>query len=110
MRRRREEDSSRSQALSRFEDRFSSSQADPPLPRRHSLALTTFLAALDSTAVATALSTLQRELDGTAASLSWVTGAYLLMITACAPVYGKLSDVRLPFLTNLGRATWSEPG
>ncbi|GAA5855362.1 hypothetical protein JCM9279_001697 [Rhodotorula babjevae] len=57
-----------------------------------SLALTTFLAALDSTAVATALSTLQRELDGTAASLSWVTGAYLLMITACAPVYGKLSD------------------
>ncbi|TNY23947.1 MFS amino acid permease [Rhodotorula diobovata] len=57
-----------------------------------SLALTTFLAALDSTAVATSLSTIQRELDGTAASLSLVTGAYLLCITALAPCYGKLSD------------------
>ncbi|GJN87838.1 hypothetical protein Rhopal_000793-T1 [Rhodotorula paludigena] len=56
------------------------------------LALTTFLAALDQTIVSTALSTIQRELDGTAASLSWVSGAYLLCITALAPCYGKLSD------------------
>ncbi|GAA6054990.1 hypothetical protein JCM3770_000481 [Rhodotorula araucariae] len=56
------------------------------------LALTTFLAALDQTIVSTSLSTIQRELNGTAASLSWVSGAYLLCVTSLAPCYGKMSD------------------
>lgn len=51
-----------------------------------------FLAALDQTIVSTALSTISRELDGTTGSLSWVSGAYLLMITALAPCSGKISD------------------
>ncbi|CEQ39190.1 SPOSA6832_00685 [Sporobolomyces salmonicolor] len=55
------------------------------------LALTTFLAALDSTIVSTALSTIQRDLDGTTGTLSWVSAAYLLCSTSLAPLYGKLS-------------------
>lgn len=51
-----------------------------------------FLAALDQTIVATALSTISRDLDGTTGSLSWVSGAYLLCITAMAPISGKVSD------------------
>ncbi|GAA5886236.1 hypothetical protein JCM5296_003531 [Sporobolomyces johnsonii] len=55
------------------------------------LALTTFLAALDSTIVSTALSTIQRDLDGTTGTLSWVSAAYMLCSTSLAPLYGKLS-------------------
>ncbi|GAA5957862.1 hypothetical protein JCM21900_001290 [Sporobolomyces salmonicolor] len=55
------------------------------------LGLTTFLAALDSTIVSTALSTIQRDLDGTTGTLSWVSAAYLLCSTSLAPLYGKLS-------------------
>ncbi|GAA5873312.1 hypothetical protein JCM3774_005938 [Rhodotorula dairenensis] len=56
------------------------------------ISLSMFLAALDQTIVSTALSTISRELDGTTGSLSWVSGAYLLMITALAPCSGKISD------------------
>ncbi|BGO88825.1 hypothetical protein NBRC10512_002180 [Rhodotorula toruloides] len=56
------------------------------------LALTTFLAALDQTIVATALSTISKDLNGTTGSLSWVSAAYLLCVTSLAPCYGKLSD------------------
>ncbi|GAA6062990.1 hypothetical protein JCM10212_004972 [Sporobolomyces blumeae] len=55
------------------------------------LALTVLLASLDSTIVSTALSTIQRDLNGTSASLAWITQAYLLTCTALAPLYGKLS-------------------
>ncbi|GAA6000904.1 hypothetical protein JCM10207_004712 [Rhodosporidiobolus poonsookiae] len=56
------------------------------------LGLTTFLAALDQTIVATALSVISRDLDGSGAALSWVSAAYLLCATSLAPCYGKFSD------------------
>ncbi|GAA5974111.1 hypothetical protein JCM11641_003442 [Rhodosporidiobolus odoratus] len=62
------------------------------LPVMFGLTLTTFLPALDQTCVSTALSTMSRELGGSNATLSWVSGAYLLCVTALAPCYGKLSD------------------
>jgi MFS family permease len=58
-----------------------------------SLALCVLLAALDSTIVSTALSTIQRDLDGTSASLTWITQSYLLLCTCLAPSYGKISQL-----------------
>ncbi|GAA5924217.1 MDR family MFS transporter [Sporobolomyces koalae] len=57
------------------------------------LALCVLLAALDSTIVSTALSTIQRDLNGSSASLTWITQAYLLLCTCLAPSYGKLSQL-----------------
>ncbi len=51
-----------------------------------------FLAALDQTIVAPALPTIGREL-GNFADLSWIMTAYLVAVTAVAPLYGKLSDI-----------------
>ncbi|BGP13229.1 hypothetical protein JCM10213v2_001148 [Rhodosporidiobolus nylandii] len=62
------------------------------LPVMFGLTLTTFLPALDQTCVSTALSTMSRDLHGSNAALSWVSGAYLLCVTSLAPCYGKLSD------------------
>ena len=56
------------------------------------LLLCLLLAALDQTAVATALPTISTEL-GTSAALSWVMSAYLLTATVSTPVWGKLSDL-----------------
>ncbi len=57
------------------------------------------LAALDQTAVATALPTISTDL-GTSAALSWVMSAYLLTAAVSTPVWGKLSDLhgRRPLL------------
>ncbi|GAA5894859.1 uncharacterized protein JCM6883_002235 [Sporobolomyces salmoneus] len=57
------------------------------------LALCVLLAALDSTIVSTALSTIQRDLNGTSASLAWITQSYLLICTCLAPSYGKISQL-----------------
>ncbi|KAI0320729.1 MFS amino acid permease [Amylostereum chailletii] len=54
--------------------------------------LSTFLAALDQTIVATALPRIVEELGG-GKNYSWVGSAYLLAATALAPLYGKLSDL-----------------
>src|ERR1700685_2536742 len=56
------------------------------------LMLVMFLAALDSTIVATALPTIVGDLGGLT-KLSWVTSAYLLAQTAVTPLYGKLGDL-----------------
>jgi EmrB/QacA subfamily drug resistance transporter len=56
------------------------------------LMLGMLLAALDQTAVATALPTIAGELGGVG-HLSWVVTAYLLTSTASTPLYGKLSDL-----------------
>jgi EmrB/QacA subfamily drug resistance transporter len=56
------------------------------------LLLTVFLAALDSTIVATALPTIVGELGGLE-HISWVVTAYLLAQTAVTPLYGKLGDL-----------------
>ena len=69
-----------------------------PLTRRQinliffGLMLGMLLAALDQTAVATALPTIAGELGGIG-HLSWVVTAYLLTSTAATPLFGKLSDL-----------------
>ncbi len=56
------------------------------------LVLAMFLAALESTAVGTALPTVVAELGGVA-RYSWVFSAYLLTSTTTVPMYGKLADL-----------------
>lgn len=56
------------------------------------LMLGTFLAALDSTVVNTAMPTIIGKLGGVAL-YSWVFSAYLLTSTTTVPVYGKLADL-----------------
>lgn len=56
-----------------------------------SLMLTVLLSALDQTIVSTALPTIVSELGGLN-HLSWVITAYLLAVTACTPLWGKLGD------------------
>lgn len=54
--------------------------------------LSMFLAALDSTIIATALPTVVSELGGLD-KLAWVVTAYLLAQTVATPLYGKLGDL-----------------
>ncbi|KAJ6502423.1 major facilitator superfamily domain-containing protein [Mycena sanguinolenta] len=63
------------------------------------LTLTTFLAAMDQTIVATALPTIVEELGG-GKLYSWVGSSYLLAAATLAPLYGILSDIfgRKPLL------------
>jgi EmrB/QacA subfamily drug resistance transporter len=67
-------------------------------PGRHrklvtaALALATFLAALEATAVGTAMPTVVAELGGVA-RYSWVFSVYLLASTTTVPMYGKLADL-----------------
>ena len=64
------------------------------------LALAMFLAALEATAVGTALPTVVSELGGVS-RYSWVFSAYLLASTTTVPMYGKLADLfgRLRIIT-----------
>lgn len=50
-----------------------------------------FLAALDTTVVATALPTIARSLQGLEL-YAWVAAAYSLALTAATPVFGGLAD------------------
>jgi EmrB/QacA subfamily drug resistance transporter len=52
-----------------------------------------FLLMLDSTVVALALPSIQRELDASAAGLQWVMNAYLLTIGALVVTAGRLGDM-----------------
>lgn len=63
------------------------------------LMLAMFLGFLDQTIVATALSSMARELDGWRL-LSWVVSGYLVASTVSTPLYGRLSDLfgRRPLL------------
>jgi EmrB/QacA subfamily drug resistance transporter len=56
------------------------------------LVLGMFLAALEATAVGTAMPTVVGELGGVA-RYSWVFSAYLLTSTTTVPLYGKLADL-----------------
>lgn len=66
----------------------------PPQIRRIMLGLmlALFLASLDQSIVATALTTIARDLGGWEA-LSWVVSAYLIASTVTTPIYGRLSDL-----------------
>ena len=61
--------------------------------------LTIFLAALDQTIVATALTKIAADL-GDVHLIAWVVSAYLLTSTCAMPVSGKVSDIygRRPIL------------
>ncbi|MGC2201300.1 MAG: MFS transporter [Stellaceae bacterium] len=63
------------------------------------LILAMFLASLDQTIVATALSTMAGDLNGWTL-MSWVVSAYLVASTVTTPIYGRLSDLygRRPIL------------
>lgn len=54
--------------------------------------LSLFLAAVESTVVATAMPTIVSQLGGLS-SYSWVFSAYMLTSTTTVPLYGKLSDL-----------------
>src|SRR3954452_24670263 len=58
----------------------------------YGLMLGGFLSAVNQTIVASALSTIGRDL-GDFQNLSWVIIAYLLSSTVVSPLYGKLSDI-----------------
>ncbi len=51
-----------------------------------------FMAAIESTVVATAMPTIVSQLGGLA-TYSWVFSAYMLASTTTVPLYGKLSDI-----------------
>lgn len=61
-------------------------------PVMSALSLAVFLAGLDQTIVATAISAIARDLDDWSL-LSWPVSAYLVTCTAMTPVYGRLSDL-----------------
>ena len=54
--------------------------------------LSLFMAAVESTVVATAMPTIVSQLGGLA-FYSWVFTAYMLTSTTTVPIYGKLSDI-----------------
>ncbi|TRM60419.1 major facilitator superfamily [Schizophyllum amplum] len=57
-----------------------------------SLALVMVVSTMDSVIVATGLPTISAAL-GAGTAITWVPGGYLLMSTACMPLYGRLSDI-----------------
>jgi EmrB/QacA subfamily drug resistance transporter len=63
------------------------------------LLLSMFMASLDQTIVATALSTIARELNGWD-TMAWVVSANLVTSTVTTPIHGRLSDLygRRPLL------------
>lgn len=58
-----------------------------------SLGMALFLAALDVTIVTTALPTISRHFNASAADYTWVGSAYLLASASSSPVWGKISDI-----------------
>ncbi len=56
------------------------------------LLMAMFLASIDQTIVATALSTIARDLDGWE-TMAWVVSAYLVTTTVTTPIHGRLSDL-----------------
>ncbi|KAL9105601.1 MAG: hypothetical protein Q9227_009259 [Pyrenula ochraceoflavens] len=66
-----------------------------------SLCTVIFLAALDSTIVATAAPTISRDLNAPDTGYSWIGSSYLFAQATMVPLWGKISDVfgRKPVLT-----------
>ncbi|KAI0225395.1 hypothetical protein L0F63_001752, partial [Massospora cicadina] len=56
------------------------------------LVLSIFLAAMDNTIVATALTRITAEFEALG-QVTWVASSYLLTTTALQPLYGKFSDI-----------------
>ena len=58
-----------------------------------SLCLALFLSALDVTIVATALPTIAKQINASAAAYAWIGSAYTLSSTASVPVWAQLSNI-----------------
>ncbi|ETN42956.1 uncharacterized protein HMPREF1541_02114 [Cyphellophora europaea CBS 101466] len=58
-----------------------------------SLCLALFLSALDVTIIATALPTIARHLDASAAEYAWIGSCYTLANTSSIAIWAKLSDI-----------------
>lgn len=58
-----------------------------------SASLATFMSALDGTIVNIALPTISASFDLTTSSGAWVSTIYLLVMTGCLLIIGKISDV-----------------
>jgi MFS family permease len=58
-----------------------------------SLCLALFLSALDVTIVATALPTIAKEVNASAAEYAWIGSAYTLSTTASVPIWAQLSNI-----------------
>lgn len=58
-----------------------------------SLCLALFLSALDVTIVATALPTISRQVNASAAEYAWIGSAYTLATTASVPIWAELSNI-----------------
>jgi EmrB/QacA subfamily drug resistance transporter len=58
------------------------------------IALAAFMAALDATIVNIALPTISEAFDVSTGMVSWVATAYLLVVTGCLLIFGKLADMR----------------
>ena len=67
-------------------------RSDPRRPILFALMLSTGLAALDTTVVATAIPSIVRDLGGFAI-FQWLFSIYLLTQAVSVPIYGRLSDL-----------------
>ncbi|KAI0097800.1 major facilitator superfamily-domain-containing protein [Hypoxylon sp. NC0597] len=65
-----------------------------------SLAVSTFIAAIEQTIVATAVPTIAKSFQATELEYAWIGTAYLLPAAAATPPWGKISDIfgRKPIL------------
>jgi EmrB/QacA subfamily drug resistance transporter len=59
-----------------------------------SLAVGTFMSALDTSAVTVAVSSIQNDFSVSLASVEWIITAYLLVISATLLTFGRLADIR----------------
>jgi len=57
-----------------------------------SISLASFMSSLDSNIVNIALPSISESFDLTTTTVSWVTTSYLLVITGCLLVFGRISD------------------
>jgi len=57
------------------------------------ISLAAFMAALDGTIVNIALPDISEYFGASTSSISWVSTAYLLVMTSCVLIFGKISDI-----------------
>ena len=58
-----------------------------------SISLATFMSSLDGTIVNIALPTISESFNVSSSAVSWVSTIYLLVMSGCVLIFGKVSDV-----------------